>query len=118
MFCAGDAALQKFDLAVVVGFMFGHVEPFGVVVHAHLGVEGGKPIVVTLFEFSEILFARFVQGVEVVVETIAFDGFARGFVEAHRNIPFLFYVIGPTFPFHAAEGIEAVISFGCGQMEE
>ena len=31
-FRTGDAALQEFDLAVVVGFVFGDVKPFGVIV--------------------------------------------------------------------------------------
>ena len=31
-FCAGKTVLQEFDLAVVVGFVFGNVKPFGVVV--------------------------------------------------------------------------------------
>jgi hypothetical protein len=36
--CAWDAAFQEFDLAVVVGFVFGHVKPFGVIVGGEIAV--------------------------------------------------------------------------------
>ena len=47
-FGAGEAAFEELDLAVVVGFMFGDVEPFVVIVHAGFGVESGQPFVVAL----------------------------------------------------------------------
>ena len=117
-FGAGNPALQKFDLAVVIGFVFGDVEPFSEIVHAHIGVHDGEPFVVPLFELGEIFFARFVKDVEVVVEIVAFDGFARGLVEIHGDVPFLFDFVGPGIPLRAAKGVHAVIRFGCGEVHQ
>jgi len=74
----GMAALQEFDLAIVVGLVFGYVKPLGVVVPAKIFVESCEPFVVTLAEFGKILLAGFVKDIQVVVETVALDGFARG----------------------------------------
>ena len=40
---AGNTAFQEFDLAVVVGFVFGYVKPFGVVVRGEVALcnQGG-----------------------------------------------------------------------------
>ena len=85
----------------MIGFVFSDVEPLGEIVHAHIGVDFGEPLVLTFLELGEIFFARFVEGVEVVVEIVAFDGFARGLVEIHGDVPFLFDFAGPGVPLHA-----------------
>jgi hypothetical protein len=77
-------------LAVVVGFVFGNVEPFPVVVHTGLGVNDGEPFVVAFLEFGKRFFAGIVQGVQVVVEGVAFDRLARWFAQIHRDIPLYF----------------------------
>src|SRR5262249_54027112 len=53
---AGKAALQELDLAVVVRFVLGDMEPFRIVVGA-LRVHQGQPLVVTLPELGKVLLA-------------------------------------------------------------
>ena len=63
-FGTGQAALQEFDLAIVIGFVFGHVEPFAVVVGrspAPRFVHTCQPVIVALSKFCEGLLARFIQ---------------------------------------------------------
>ena len=60
-FCAGQAGLQEFDLAVVIGFVFGDVEPFAIIIGAEIFVDDHEPLVVALLQFRERMFARFVQ---------------------------------------------------------
>jgi hypothetical protein len=117
-FGAGEAGLEEFDLAVVVGFVFGNVEPFAVIIGAEFGVDGGEPLVIAFAECGEIFFAGLAENIQVVVETVALDGFAGGLVKIHGNVPFLFDVGRPAVPLHAVESVHAVVGFGGGEMEK
>ena len=48
-FGAGEAGLQEFDLAVVVGLVFGDVDPLAVIVHPRLRIQSHEPFIVALF---------------------------------------------------------------------
>ena len=47
-FGARQAALEEFDLAVVIRLVLGDVEPFSEIVHAHFGIYDGEPLVIAL----------------------------------------------------------------------
>src|SRR5712692_122886 len=65
-FSPGQTALQELDLAVVVGFVFGDMEPFAMIVPAPFVacsrqprfVHGCQPLIVTFAEFGECFVAR------------------------------------------------------------
>src|SRR5689334_11089504 len=96
-FGAGKTALQELDLAIVVGFVLGDVEPLRIVVGAPtaLRVHQGQPLVVTLPKLGERPVARFVEDVQVMVEILALDGLARRLAEVHGDVPLLLDVVGP-----------------------
>jgi hypothetical protein len=50
-FGAGDAAFQEFNLAVVIGFVFGNVEPFGVIVGGEVAIGLGACVVLDEMRF-------------------------------------------------------------------
>jgi len=77
-------------LAVVIGFVFGDVEHLAKLFMPISVSTTVEPFVIAFFEFGEIFFARFVEDVEVVIEIVTFDGFARGLVEIHGYVPISF----------------------------
>src|ERR1700722_11450983 len=74
-FCAWKARFQEFYLSVMIGFVFGYVKPFGVIVGFEVALDchGDQPFVVALFEFGESFLANLMQLGEVEVEAVAFD---------------------------------------------
>src|SRR5947209_4851482 len=105
----------------MVGFMFSDMKPFAVVVGgspAPVFVNGHEPLVVALAKFGESVLAGFLEQVQIVIEIVAFDGFARGFAEAAGHVPLLFDAVGPTVPLKAIESVELEKRFDGGQMQE
>ena len=120
-FGAGETALEEFDLAVVVGLVFGDMKPFAVIVGgspAPVFVHGHEPLVIALAKFGESFLAGFPYQVQIVIEIVAFDGFARGFAEAAGHVPLLFDAVRPTVPLEAIESVELEKRFDGGQMQE
>jgi hypothetical protein len=64
----------------MVRFVLAHVEPFPVDVYfcgsELFGLARLEPRIIPLPKFSQGVFARLVQDIQVVVEVVAFDGLA------------------------------------------
>lgn len=78
-------------MAVVIGFVLADVEPFAVVVGGSPApglVDREEPSVVAFAKFRQSFFAGLAENIQIVVEIVAFDGFAGGFAEFHGDAKF------------------------------
>jgi len=98
--------------------MFGDVEPFGEVVGARVGVHRGQPLVLLFLQFRESGFTRSLQQIQIIVEVVPFDGLARRLAEVHRDIPFLFHVVGHFLPTETAKHVGVIKGVCCSEVIE
>src|SRR5580692_2498405 len=118
---SGQALLQELDLAVVVGFVFAHVEPLAVIVRRPPApglVYGQQPGVVALAELSQSLLACLAQQIQIVVEVMAFDRLAPLITEAHSRAPFFFVITRQLLERVPFKCIQLIDPIGGGQVHE